>query len=381
MPPRKGNRGRIPMGAPMPGISGFPAMFPQQWMGAGPDMGPPDIGMPLMAPHWTPGGGLSEEDAFRGPMAPPQDPYEAMIAQAMGQSQAAMGRRNLFLPESGYFGAHPRVSRGIENALLFAGGFQGGDTIGENIGGVARGLMGIEPQRQQIQMQRAMAPFAGIKPIMDIREMQSQMDYRASQSDLNRAQAERARSADDVALLRAQSTRPQRDDEGTWVFDVQKGWQFSPYSEAQLRKRRMATGNMIERQIAMEEEESGRSYTAAERAKRIGALGAMVGYNSAFGGASGRVGAGDIPERTTAPQGIRLRQLQDQRKEAIGFYEGLPTNVWPQEVINAVQDIDEEIGAMTTNQWQPGWIPTRKTQQPGAKGSKVKDLLRSLGVE
>ena len=92
--------------------------------------------------------------------------------------------RNMFFPQTGFFGRHPRLTRGIENAFLAAGATPQGQTTGENISNVARALMAIPQMRQQhaFQQQYEM-PF-------QLAEMQQKLGLQGAQRKYYEAQAD-----------------------------------------------------------------------------------------------------------------------------------------------------------------------------------------------
>src|SRR5512146_1546478 len=95
-----------------------------------------------------------------GSMQPNAVPYVQQHMDELGQLLGSMGvslpdhiRQNVFLPETGFFGNHPGLTRGIENAVLAAASMGPSATVGEGISNVARSMIAVPQMRQQYQMQ------------------------------------------------------------------------------------------------------------------------------------------------------------------------------------------------------------------------------------
>ena len=109
-----------------------------------------------------------------------------LAAELLGQYGLAVPQpsQNIMLPDTGFFGNHPRLSRGIENALLAAANTEPSRTPGEAIANIARGLLNVQPTRDSIQMSRIMAPFAMAQQLQGLQHgaeslklMQAQENY------------------------------------------------------------------------------------------------------------------------------------------------------------------------------------------------------------
>lgn len=72
----------------------------------------------------------------------------------------AQQQPNVLLPNQGFFGDHPNLSRGIENAVIAAAHTPESTTPGGAISAVAQGVLGIPQYRNQVQQQRQIAPLA-----------------------------------------------------------------------------------------------------------------------------------------------------------------------------------------------------------------------------
>lgn len=72
----------------------------------------------------------------------------------------AQAQPNVLLPNSGFFGDHPNLSRGLENAAIAVAHTPESTTTGGAISAIAQGALSIPQYRNQVQTQRQMAPLA-----------------------------------------------------------------------------------------------------------------------------------------------------------------------------------------------------------------------------
>jgi hypothetical protein len=127
--------------------------------------------------------------------------------------------RNVLIPQN--FLGRPRLARSLDNALLAAATFQGGQTTGENIGAVARNVIGLGPARQTMNLQRQMAPYLSMEPLIKMQGEMGQIDYHRALSDQARAMAEYYRAGG------KQSTNVDQ-----YVDKEGKAWQLLPNGSA-----------------------------------------------------------------------------------------------------------------------------------------------------
>jgi hypothetical protein len=81
-------------------------------------------------------------------------------------------KENFLLPEAGtdnFFGRHPMLSRGIENAMLAAASIRPSETLGEGISNVAQGLLSIPSLRAQHINNQLMAPMQQAMDVINLK--------------------------------------------------------------------------------------------------------------------------------------------------------------------------------------------------------------------
>jgi len=317
---------------------------------------------------------------------------EQLMAQYGGVLQDP--GQNLVLPETGFFGRHPNLTRGLENALLSAATFRGGDTTGENISAVAQNVLGLPQARQQFQMQKMLAPLGVYGPLAQLAKTQS--DIQSNQADmqykalLGTQAAAHARLFDRQPVTKQYDPSEMYDDSGVpWRQNLVSG-QLEPilapgqqlpagYKPSFAKhSQRAAGGTDVERQIAIEEQSRGKPYTAQERAGRLQFFWNLKPALGAAGAAGGR---GDLPEAQTRPEDKRAAYLKDRRNQLVpDFAAGLPENmlrsVIGPEAAAELQDIDEETKALAEGRWTPGYKPQRKSVVPPDRVSQYIDSLR-----
>ena len=74
-----------------------------------------------------------------------------------------------FFPNSGFFGAHPMLTRGLEGAMFGAAATQGADTWGEGISNIASGLMQGRAMRDTMLRQQFATPFQNAESLEKLR--------------------------------------------------------------------------------------------------------------------------------------------------------------------------------------------------------------------
>jgi hypothetical protein len=96
------------------------------------------------------------------------------------------------LPNNQFFQNHQRLGRGIEGAIFGAASTQSGDTIGENISNVARGLIQGPMMRNQIYQQQFQAPFQRQQMMEQLQEQKDKHNLNDSEIRYHNAMANRA---------------------------------------------------------------------------------------------------------------------------------------------------------------------------------------------
>jgi hypothetical protein len=147
------------------------------------------------APRVSGGGGSYRTPPFVDPrgVGSPEDmftnPERANEALSRYGLQLPEPRENVFLPEPGsdnFFGNHPTLTRGIENALMTMSQIKTQATIGDSISNVSGALMGTDAIRRNNEFQRIAAPF-------QMAQMIGGLDQMAAQNDYYKAHAEKLR--------------------------------------------------------------------------------------------------------------------------------------------------------------------------------------------
>lgn len=163
----------------------------------------------------------------------------AMRAQAVAAGvqplEASQVKQNVLLPNTGFFGEHPRLSRALEAGIFGAAAARGGETAGESIQGTLEGIIGGKRIREGLQRQQFSRPFEAAGALEGLRDMQQRRELQAAQikhySDESDIQAERAdveRQKLGLGYDKLAATRPVPVEGGAYTFDQEKGWQFQP---------------------------------------------------------------------------------------------------------------------------------------------------------
>jgi hypothetical protein len=139
------------------------------------------------------------------------DPAMRAQAQSMGVQplEANQVKQNVILPNTGFFGNHPRLSAAIEGGLLGAASTPGGGSMastGENVGNVIEGAVGGQRVRQGMYRQQFARPF----------------EARGMLEGMQDAQQRRELQEADIQHLRAENIKLGRPDHDFRAFGVSK---------------------------------------------------------------------------------------------------------------------------------------------------------------
>lgn len=99
---------------------------------------------------------------------------------------------NALLPNSGFFGRHPGIARGIEGGIFGAAATRGSDTWGEGISNVMQGLIGGRQMRQSMINRQFAAPFEQAHMLEGLEDMSQKRDLNSAMIDWHQAQARNA---------------------------------------------------------------------------------------------------------------------------------------------------------------------------------------------
>lgn len=152
------------------------------------------------------------------------------IAAGVHPLEASQVQRNAILPNTGFFGAHPRLSGALEGGIFGALASHGGDTPGESIQGALEGLVGGQRIRQGMLRQQFARPFESNEMLEHLRDMQANRLFREAQvkhigdeSEIQQRRIEEQRQRDQIAMMRIDATRPVPVEGGTYVYKGEGG--------------------------------------------------------------------------------------------------------------------------------------------------------------
>lgn len=120
------------------------------------------------------------------------DPQARAQAQAAGVNPLAPEdvRTNAILPNSGFFGNHPRLSAMLEGGMFAGAATRSGDTIGENISNVLGGIMQGHMARQGMLNSQFSAPFQQANVLEGLQDRMAMRQERDDTSQLRHTQME-----------------------------------------------------------------------------------------------------------------------------------------------------------------------------------------------
>jgi hypothetical protein len=121
------------------------------------------------------------------------DPVMRQRAIAAGVSplEANQVQQNVLLPNSGFFGRHPNLSRALEGGLFAAAATPssgGVASAGENISHAIEGMIGGERMRQGLYRQQFARPFEAAGALEQLTDMKQRRDLQAMEIEHMRAE-------------------------------------------------------------------------------------------------------------------------------------------------------------------------------------------------
>lgn len=154
------------------------------------------FGRQAVGGHMGAGGPLTP---LGGPNAelpmPGADEANALLGQ-YGLSMPGHIKQNIFLPDS-FAGHHPLLSRMIEGGVLGGALTNGGETVGENIQNVFRGLLAAKDYRNNAINAQLDAPFQTAQLMGNLQGMQDKHKLAVAQAQAEEARAEYYRNGED----------------------------------------------------------------------------------------------------------------------------------------------------------------------------------------
>jgi hypothetical protein len=121
------------------------------------------------------------------------DPVMRQRAIAAGVSplEANQVQQNVLLPNSGFFGRHPNLSRALEGGLFAAAATPssgGVASAGENISHAIEGMIGGERMRQGLYRQQFARPFEAAGALEQLNDMKQRRDLQSMEIEHMRAE-------------------------------------------------------------------------------------------------------------------------------------------------------------------------------------------------
>lgn len=98
---------------------------------------------------------------------------------------------NAVLPNSGFFGNHPMLARGLEGAMFGAANTRGGETAGESISNIFQGMIGGMQERQGLVNRQFARPFEQAFALDKLRGLGLENQLHEAQIQHMRAETER----------------------------------------------------------------------------------------------------------------------------------------------------------------------------------------------
>lgn len=139
-------------------------------------------------------------------------------------------KRNAILPNTGYFGDHPRLSGALEGGIFGALAAHGGETPGESIQGALEGLVGGHRIQQGLYNQQFARPFEAASMMEQLQDAQQRRQLQSAQikrysdeSDIQRDRVEIERQKNLINLDKINATRPVPVEGGSYVYQGQGG--------------------------------------------------------------------------------------------------------------------------------------------------------------
>jgi len=107
-----------------------------------------------------------------------------------GQSLPENPRQNAFLPDTGFFGNHPRLAGALEGAVFGGANTGPASTVGEGISNALRGMLSGNAERSRVINQQFTAPFAMAQQVQNLRRGLHEDEATVQRARLEGAQAD-----------------------------------------------------------------------------------------------------------------------------------------------------------------------------------------------
>lgn len=131
---------------------------------------------------------------------------QALSRYGLAPLEASQVKQNQVLPNTGFFGDHPRLSAALEGGLFGALASHGGETPGESIQGALEGLVGGRRIQQGMYRQQFARPFEAAGMMEQLQDVQQKRDLQDADIQHLRALNEHLIRGDDEKAQRLTET-------------------------------------------------------------------------------------------------------------------------------------------------------------------------------
>jgi hypothetical protein len=134
-------------------------------------------------------GGMSDEPDYSSFTYDPTMHARALAA-GVTPLEANQVKQNVLLPNTGFFGNHPTLSRALEGGIFGALASHGGQTAGESIQGALEGLVGGQQARQNLYRKQFAGPFQSANAMENLEDRAALSKERDETATLRHTQME-----------------------------------------------------------------------------------------------------------------------------------------------------------------------------------------------
>jgi hypothetical protein len=131
---------------------------------------------------------------------------QALSHYGLAPLEASDVKRNVLLPNSGFFGAHPRLSAALEGGMFGAVAAHGGETVGDSIQGALEGVIGGQQMKQGMYRQQFARPFEAAGMMERLEDAQQRRELQSADIEHFRALNEHIKNGDDYKAQQLMET-------------------------------------------------------------------------------------------------------------------------------------------------------------------------------
>lgn len=132
-------------------------------------------------------GGEPDYSVFTSDPAAHAAATQALAPYGVSPLESSQVQRNTILPNQGFFGNHPTLSRAIEGGIYSGLAAHGGDTIGDSIQGTLEGLVGGKRLQQGAFNKQFARPFEAAGMLEGLQDMRQKRDLQDAEIQHYRA--------------------------------------------------------------------------------------------------------------------------------------------------------------------------------------------------